>query len=144
MKPVIGLGGVPAPPPVIEQRPHHDDNKEYFQRPGSPGELLTLEVRSALVNNVPEMPGSTAIFGGIADTLGTVYGYLCDTSSDLRPSFILGVVLFTLALGSWALHRPTRIRQRGSLMLAGAPTGPTVRAVDNAETLPLAQAHELE
>jgi hypothetical protein len=137
-------GGKPVQPPIPQRPPQPDDGYEFYQRPGTPGEVMTAEVRSGLFLNLPEFPGRGWAFGGIADTLGGVYGYLCATSTDLRPAFLLGVLLLCLALGSWALHRPARVRRQGSVVLAGVITGPTVRAVDNAETLPLAQARELE
>ena len=133
-----GAGAMGPPPPVP------DDGYEYYQRPGTPGEVLTIETRGYLLNNVPQFPGSKRAFGDIANALGSVYGYLWAANSDLYPGFCLGVLLFILTLGSWALHRPTRVRRRAALVLAGVATGPTVRAVDNAETLPLSAARDLE
>jgi len=144
-KPLVALpGGKPFQPPIIARPAQPDDAYEYYQRPGSPGEVMTVEVRSALFNNVPEIPGTKRVFMVTADVMGSVYGYLCATSSDLRPGFFLGILLLGLTCGSWALHRPTRVRRQSSVTLAGVASGPTVRPVDNAETLPLTQAHELE
>jgi hypothetical protein len=110
---------------------------EEWYRPGSPGEVLRDRVGSWLRGSLPEFTGSEPFCDGIASGVGTVYEYLCVTAGDVRPAFWLGVLLLLLSFGSWVLHRPARISQRGPLVLVGALSSVTLHGDATAETLPL-------
>ncbi|HKI30418.1 MAG TPA: hypothetical protein VKA46_00905 [Gemmataceae bacterium] len=120
-------------------KPEQEDTREEYLREGTPGEVLRDRLRFGLEHDVPEFSGSRRVFGGLGSAVGAVYDALCGSALLLRPAFWLGLVLLGLAFGSWALHRPTRVRGQGSLVLAGVPSLVTLCGDKSAETLPLAQ-----
>lgn len=135
-----GKPGGPAAPPLqpLEESPY-----EEVMQMATPGEVLTYRLGLLLRDNLPEFPGRTAGVNGLAAAAGAVYGTLCGVASDLRLGFWLGVLLLSMAFGSWVLHRPTRVRRLGSVALPAVASGPTLRAAETGETLPLAH-RELE
>jgi hypothetical protein len=107
-------------------------------RDGSPGEVLEERLRLGLRNNLPEVL-ARGVFDGVASAAGTTYDRLCESATTLHPAFWLGLFLFGLAFGSWALRRPARVRGHGSFTLSGVPSAVTLCGDKSAETLPLAQ-----
>jgi hypothetical protein len=105
-------------------------------RTGSPGEVLHDRVRVGLSATLPEFAGSDRFCDGVGRGLGAVYEFLCQSADSLYPPFWIGMLLLTLAVGSWALRRPARVRERARVALAAVLAGPR-QGDATAETLPL-------
>jgi hypothetical protein len=131
-------GGGPVPPPVPTL-----PEMEYYERPGMPGEVMEFRVRTALEENVPDVPDVTRpAVNNVAKYAGLGYGFLCDWAQDMHTGFWLAVALLIVTFASWLGHRTGRARITRSLSLPVMPAATTssLRPVASAETLPLAQA----
>jgi hypothetical protein len=129
-----GGGGPPPPPPPPD--PNEKDDPMKGLRPGKPGEILAYRIDKTLRAVLPNFPYSDDAIGGVAVAAGFPYDALCDWSEDLYLPCWLAVGLLVLAFGSWSLHRPTRVRVKGSVVL------PRVAAAGTGETLPLTRPRD--
>jgi hypothetical protein len=110
---------------------------EQFFRAGSPGEVLGARIRLWLGATLPDFPGGGRAGDVLGRGAGVAYDFLYYSDSTLHAPFWLGALLLILALGSWALHWPTRVRARRRLALAAVLAGGPHASDTTAETLPL-------
>jgi hypothetical protein len=122
-----------APPPLPPQPPV----QQPPQPPGTPGEILRARVNNALRMVLPEFPYSDEVITGVALPLGVTYDVLCQWAEAAYLPCWLAVGLLIGAFGSWALHKPTRVRIDGSVALPRPPAGRGY--AETGETLPLAR-----
>jgi len=127
--PKMNLPAVPSPPPV---KPPPDI-------PGRPGEILRARMTNAIRPLVPEFPYSDEVISGITVSAGAVYDVLCQWAEATYLPCWLAVGLLILAFGSWALHKPTRVRVQGSVALPRLAGAGARYAAETGETLPLAR-----
>jgi hypothetical protein len=110
--------------------------EEWF-RAGTPGEVMHDRTRAGLRALLPDFAGSERFSDGVGRGTGAVYGFLCNTADNLHPPFWIGMLLLLLSVGSWALHRPARVRGRARVGLAAVVSAGR-KGDATAETLPLA------
>jgi hypothetical protein len=134
-----GFGPPPLPPPPPLDAKNDPDKG---LRPGKPGEIVEYRVDKTLRAALPNFPYSDEVIGGVAMAAGFPYDALCDWSEDLYLPCWLAVGLLVLAIGSWSLHRPTRVRIKGSVALPQVAAAGSRLAAETGEPLPLTRPRD--